>query len=118
MASADSDLVVRDGFHLLSIPAAATPAPKAATPAPAAAAGGPAAVQIGAFSSAALAEKGWNDAARLAPGMAAGKGKSVQAVDVGGKTMYRTAVTGFASRADAAAFCSALKAGGKDCFVR
>jgi cell division protein FtsN len=75
-------------------------------------------VQIGAFSSQALAEKGWNDAARLAPGMAAGKGKSVQAVESGGKTVYRTAVTGFGSRADATAFCNALKAGGKDCFIR
>ncbi len=97
-------------------PVAAAPAPKTVTPAPAA--GGAAAVQIGAFSSAALAEKGWNDAARLAPGMAAGKGKSVQAIEAGGRTVYRTAVTGFASRADAAAFCTALKAGGKDCFVR
>ena len=41
-----------------------------------------------------------------------------QVIEAGGKTVYRTAVTGFASRADAAAFCSALKAGGKDCFVR
>ena len=98
--------------------APAAPAPKAVTPAPAPAAGGAAAVQIGAFSSAALAEKGWNDAARLAPGMAAGKGKSVQAIESGGKTVYRTAVTGFASRAEATAFCSTLKAGGKDCFVR
>ena len=98
--------------------APAAPPPKAVTPAPAPAAGGAAAVQIGAFSSAALAEKGWNDAARLAPGMAAGKGKSVQAIESGGKTVYRTAVTGFASRAEATAFCSTLKAGGKDCFVR
>jgi hypothetical protein len=97
--------------------APAAPAPKAVTSAPAAS-GGAAAVQIGAFSSAALAEKGWNDAARLAPGMAAGKGKSVQAIESGGKTVYRTAVTGFASRAEATAFCSTLKAGGKDCFVR
>jgi hypothetical protein len=97
-------------------PKPVTPVAKTVTPAPAA--GGPAAVQIGAFSSAALAEKGWNDAARLAPGMAAGKGKSVQTVEAGGKTVYRTAVTGFASRAEATAFCSALKAGGKDCFVR
>ncbi len=108
-------------------PAAAAPAVKpAAPPAPvvkpapaaAAAAGGPAAVQIGAFSSVALAEKGWTDAAKLAPGLAAGKGKSVQAVEAGGKTVYRTAVTGFASRADATTFCNALKAAGKDCFVR
>ena len=97
----------------------ATPPPPAAKPAPApASAGGSSAVQVGVFSSAALADKGWVDAAKLAPGMAAGKGKSVQAVEAGGKTVYRTAVTGFASRAEAAAFCNALKAGGKDCFIR
>ena len=104
-------------------PPAATPAPKPAAPVakaptPAAAGGGPAAVQIGAVSSPAAADAAWNEAARIAPGMAAGKGKSVQAVERDGKTLYRTAVTGFASRAEAAAFCDALKGAGKSCFVR
>ena len=36
------------------------------TPQTAATAGGAASVQIGAFSSSALADKGWNDAARIA----------------------------------------------------
>jgi cell division protein FtsN len=81
-------------------------------------AGGAASVQIGAFSSEAQAEKGWNDAAKIAPGLAAGRGKSVQAVQVNGATLYRTAVTGFRSKADADSFCSALKAAGKSCFVR
>ncbi|HRD47035.1 MAG TPA: SPOR domain-containing protein, partial [Caulobacter sp.] len=82
------------------------------------AAGGAASVQIGAFSSQALADKGWNDAASVAPGLAAGKGKRVEAVDKDGKTLFRTTVTGFASRADAAAFCDRLKAAGKSCFVK
>jgi outer membrane biosynthesis protein TonB len=96
------------------------PEPKAASsaPAPAAKAGGVAAVQIGAFSSQALADKGWNDAAALAPGAAAGKGKSVEKVEKDGKTLFRTQVTGFASRADASAFCARLKAAGKACFVK
>lgn len=104
--------------------AAAPPSPKPAAvkaapaPAPAATTGGAAAVQIGAFSSQALADKGWNDAAAIAPGPAAGKGKSVEKVDVNGKTLFRTQVTGFASRADAAAFCDKLKAAGKACFVK
>jgi len=76
------------------------------------------AVQIGAFSTQAQADSGWTAAARVAPGMAAGKGKSVQAIDSNGKTLYRTAVTGFETRASADAFCSALKAAGKTCFVR
>jgi cell division septation protein DedD len=71
-------------------------------------------VQIGAFSSQALADKGWSDATALAPG----KGKSVEKVDKDGKTLFRTQVTGFASRAEAAAFCDKLKAAGKACFVK
>jgi len=101
--------------------ATAAVSPKAsapAAPAPAATAGGPASVQIGALSSTALADKAWNDAARIAPGMAAGKGKRVEAIDKNGTTLYRTAVTGFASRAEAKAFCDALTAAGKSCFVK
>jgi hypothetical protein len=75
-------------------------------------------VQIGALSSTALADKAWSDAARIAPGMAAGKGKRVEAIDKNGATLYRTAVTGFASRAEAKAFCDALTAAGKSCFVK
>jgi hypothetical protein len=90
----------------------------AAAPAPAASAGGPASVQIGALSSTVLADKAWSDAARIAPGMAAGKGKRVEAIDKNGATLYRTAVTGFASRAEAKAFCDALTAAGKSCFVK
>jgi hypothetical protein len=90
----------------------------AAAPAATASAGGPASVQIGALSSTTLADKAWNDAARIAPGMAAGKGKRVEAIDKNGATLYRTAVTGFASRAEAKAFCDALSAAGKSCFVK
>jgi hypothetical protein len=79
---------------------------------------GVAAVQIGAVSSSALADKTWNDAVALAPGLAAGKGKGVEKVEKDGKTLYRTSVTGFASRDAAAAFCAKLKAAGKACFVK
>jgi len=95
---------------------APTPEPAKATPAPAAK--GNFRVQIGAFSSPALADKGWNDAAAIAPGDAAGKGKAVESVESGGKTLYRTSVTGFGDRASAQAFCDRLKAAGKSCFVR
>lgn len=105
-------------------PKTAAPAPKPATPAPkpaatpAAAGGGAAGVQIGAFSSKALADAGWNDAARIAPGAIAGKGKTVEPVQVNGSTLYRTTVTGFGSKAEAKAFCDSLKAAGKNCFVK
>lgn len=90
----------------------------AATPKPVATATGPAAVQIGALSSPALADKAWTEAVRLAPGLAAGKGKKVEAVDKNGTTLYRTSVTGFASREAAKAFCEAISASGKSCFVK
>jgi cell division protein FtsN len=75
-------------------------------------------VQIGAFSSAALADKGWSDVAALLPGSMAGRSKHVEPVGKDGQTLYRTSVTGFADRASAAAFCDALKAKGKICFVK
>ena len=81
-------------------------------------AGGVAAVQIGAFSSQALADSEWTKAVAVAPGAAAGKGKKVETVEKNGATLYRTQVTGFSSRADAAAFCDKLKAAGKSCFVK
>jgi hypothetical protein len=93
------------------------PEPKAAPPRPEAKAPtGAAVVQIGAVSSPALADKAWNDAVAAAPGLAAGKGKQVTRIE--GGSLYRTFVTGFASKADAQAFCARLQSAGKACFVR
>ena len=101
-------------------PAVAQRPPMAEKPAsaPAVSNGGAVSVQIGAVSSLALADKTWSEAAAAAPGLAAGKGKGVERIEKNGQTLYRTAVTGFASKADAAAFCARLKAAGKACFVR
>ena len=105
--------------------AAKTAAPKAATTASpvikettVAAPTGAARVQIGAFSSAALADKGYSDVSALMPGSMSGKAKHVEPVDKDGATLYRTSVNGFADRASATAFCEALKAKGKICFVK
>jgi len=98
-------------------PAEKSPSKPPAKPA-APAAKGAAAVQIGAVSSEALADKTWDQAVAVAPGLAMGKGKGVEKVDKDGKTLYRTSVTGFASRGDAQAFCDKLKAAGKACFVK
>lgn len=95
-------------------PAASTPA----TASPATASPGGAQVQIGAFSSAALADKGWSDTAQVLPGAMAGKTKTVQVIQKDGHTFYRTSVGGFASKADAAGFCASLKAAGKSCIVK
>jgi cell division protein FtsN len=92
----------------------AVPAPAAAPPA----ASGVALVQIGAFSSAALADKGWSDTAKVLPGAMVGKTKTVQVVQKDGKTFYRTSVGGFSSKIDAASFCVSLKAAGKSCIVK
>jgi len=95
------------------------PANKVATPpAPVAAATGVAMVQVGAFSSEALADAGWSEAVRAVSDLAAGKGKRVEPVQSNGKTLYRGYVTGFGSRAEATAFCERLKATGRSCFVR
>jgi SPOR domain len=75
-------------------------------------------VQIGAFSSEALADKEWSKAAAVAPGAMAGKGKRVVAVTKDGATLYRTSITGFASRDQAQALCGRLQAAGATCFVR
>jgi hypothetical protein len=75
-------------------------------------------VQIGAFSSAALADQGYADVATLMGLSIQGKSKHVEPVDKDGHTLYRTTVNGFSDRASAEAFCAALKAKGKICFVK
>jgi outer membrane biosynthesis protein TonB len=95
--------------------AAPPPEKKVATETKVASTGG-ARVQVGAVSSTALADKAWSDAVASAPGLAAGKGKAVEKIE--GGSLYRTFVTGFASRADAQAFCARLQGAGKSCFVR
>ncbi len=91
-------------------------ATKTAAPATGAATG--ARVQIGAFSSAALADKGYSDVSALLSASMSGKAKHVEPLDKDGATLYRTSVTGFSDRASATAFCEALKAKGKICFVK
>ncbi len=107
---------------------AAPPAPKpvaAAKAAPVAAVegdpplkAGSIVVQIGAFTSPDLAKGGWQRVAGLVGGAINGKGRHIEPVDAGGATRYRSQVTGFATHADAVAFCSALKAKGHDCLVK
>ncbi len=84
----------------------------------AAAPSGRSVVQIGAFSSSALADKGYADVSATLPGKMGGHAKHVQPLDKDGTTLYRTWLSGFATRADALAFCDALKAKGKTCLVK
>lgn len=93
-------------------PAAATPAPAAST------ATGTSAVQIGAFSSTAIADREFASVAGRFPQFSRGSAKRVQEVTASnGSTVYRTTFTGL-SRERAQAFCTAIKAGGGDCLVR
>ncbi len=75
-------------------------------------------VQIGAFSTEHLADREWSKAAAVAPGAMAGRGKRVVPVTKDGGTLYRTSITGFATREKAVALCEQLKAAGGNCFVR
>ena len=91
-------------------PVKPAPAPKPTTVTP-----GNFVVQIGAVSSTALANAALAQAASIAGG---GHGKAITPVTVNGATLYRTAVTGFTTKEAAIAYCNALKAAGKSCFVR
>ncbi len=75
-------------------------------------------VQIGAFSSMSLSEKGWTDVSSAMAGEMSGKLKKVEAVEKDGKTFYRTSVVGFPSRSAADAFCRSLTAKGHVCFAK
>ena len=104
---------------LASTPAAPVVRPAApAAPAPTPAAGGSSGVQIGAFSSTAIADREFAAVAARFPAFARGAEKRVQEVTASnGSTVYRTTFTGL-SRDQAQAFCAAIKAAGDDCLVR
>ncbi len=90
----------------------------AAKPTPAAAPSGGILAQIGAFSSSALAEKGWSDAAHAAPHAMAGRSRKIEVTSRDGKTFYRALAGGFASKADVETFCTALHAAHTVCIVK
>lgn len=79
---------------------------------------GGAMVQIGAFSSMSLSDKGWSDVSALMGAQMTGKLKRVEAVEKDGKTFYRTSVTGFPNREAASAFCRTLSTKHFDCFAK
>ncbi len=109
----DNDTAADDSL----VTAPAKPAKPAQANAPAAAAGGRL-VQIGAYSSRPLAEKGWTDIAKLMPGDMAGRTESFEPVAKDGQTLYRAYIGGFGSKTDAQAFCDKLKAQAHSCMVK
>jgi len=113
--TADAPPVVRPA----AVPApTARPTPDATPPAVANSAGGAAVVQIGAFSSTAVADREYAAVAARFPQFARNASKRVQQVTASnGSPVYRTTFNGL-SREDARAFCAAIEAGGGDCLVR
>lgn len=101
---------------------ALAPTPIVATAAPAGAykpsfaAYGDHVVQIAATSSQATAEGEWTKLKGVHGDLLSGAERFIQQADVNGRTVYRLRVGSFASKADAAAFCTAFKARGGNCY--
>ncbi|MGB3723403.1 MAG: SPOR domain-containing protein [Pacificimonas sp.] len=91
------------------------PEPAPAKPAIVATTGG-SAVQLGAFSTPAGANEAWDKISGRYPYVAA-LAKSVQAVVVGDKTLYRLRATGAGSNAAAKDICARLATAGETCVV-
>jgi serine/threonine protein phosphatase 1 len=79
---------------------------------------GPAVVQIGAFASDTLADQGWRNLSNAVPDHLSGKTEAVELARSGGKSVYRTLIVGFASKADAVSYCVSLRSAGHECLVR
>jgi septal ring-binding cell division protein DamX len=99
-----------------AVPAPATVAPTPSAYRPAFTAYGDHVVQIAATSSTASADAEFARMSKAWPDLLSGAERFVQEADVNGKTVYRLRVGSFASKADAAAFCTAFKAQGGNCY--
>jgi hypothetical protein len=73
-------------------------------------------VQIGAFSSAANAERAWQLAERRY-GLRAEQPVTMT-IDMNGRLLHRVAISGFDKRGDAAQTCQSIRSRGGECFVR
>jgi cell division septation protein DedD len=76
-------------------------------------------VQLGAYRSAGRVETAWRKLAASAAYLAPyGPAQSEIRLQVGRVSLYRLALSGFETRADAARICSRIRARGGKCFVR
>ena len=76
----------------------------------------PVVVQLGAFSNRQNAERAWQSAeGRFG---LSGTQAMTTTIDVGGRTLHRVSVAGFASRGEAVQLCEGIRARGGTCFVR
>lgn len=75
-------------------------------------------VQLGAFSSAARLDEAWSHAIRKASWLDRHEAVATRVTPRPGRTFYRLAVSGFATRTDAMEICTRIRSQGGDCFVR
>lgn len=95
------------------------PAPQPAPRAPVAEAGpGARWVQIGAVASTTIAGDKWRALRAALPAQTAGRSERTEPVPHGAGVLHRTLVGPFQDKAQAQAFCEALKSRGYDCLVR
>ncbi|WP_129794590.1 SPOR domain-containing protein [Sphingosinicella sp. CPCC 101087] len=73
-------------------------------------------VQLGAFSNEDNAERAWQQAERRFA--LAGHVPLTTTIDINGRTLHRVSVSGFATQAEAARLCGAIRTRGGACFVR
>lgn len=100
-------------------PPVQAPSVRPAAPAPPAPASIAAtAVQIGASSSEALANQAVRSVRAAFPDRTRGLAVKTVPVQSDGRTVYRVLFHGFHTASEARGFCSALKASGRDCFLR
>ena len=74
-------------------------------------------VQLGAFDSLAIARERWSQLVGRHSALGAHDGVST-AANVGGRSVYRLAATGFATRGAAEGICATVRGNGGTCFVR
>jgi Flp pilus assembly protein TadD/cell division protein FtsN len=79
--------------------------------------GGRFVVQLGAFKSASSADSAWKFANRKMSSLSSYDARQSR-IKVRGGSLYRLAVSGFASREDASRVCTRVRASGGSCFVR
>jgi hypothetical protein len=75
------------------------------------------AVQIGAYSTPAVAQGAWRALQTAMPEKTSGLSNATRRIEVGGRIFYRALIEGFPSRAAAAAFCQTLRASGRPCLI-
>ncbi len=76
------------------------------------------AVQLGAYTTSSKANRAWTVSKGRNASLLSGRAPATSTIKINGNTLYRLAVNGFATRADANRVCTRVRASGGTCFVR